>query len=68
MSPLSILALCCPEHARLESAFLAARERLRSRIRLQNLSPAEERELAVDVARTIARLKEHAAEHGCQSQ
>jgi len=66
MYPLAILALCCPEHARLESEFLAARKRLRSRIQLPNLSPAEERQLAVEVAMTIARLKEHVAEHGCQ--
>ena len=68
MCSLAILALCCPEHARLESEFLAARDRFCSRIQLQNLSPAEERQLAVDVAMTIARLKEHVAEHGCQRQ
>jgi hypothetical protein len=66
MYPLAILALCCPEHARLESEFLAARDRFRSRMQLQNLSLAEERQLAVAVAMTIARLKEHVAEHGCE--
>jgi len=66
MCSLAILALCCPEHARLESEFLAARNRFCSRIQLANLSPTEERQLAVEVAMAIARLKEHVAEHGCQ--
>ena len=59
------LALCCPEHARLESEFIQARDRLRSLVRLRKLSPAEERQQAVDLARIIARQKQHVAEHGC---
>jgi hypothetical protein len=68
MSSLSILALCCPEHARLESEFLEARDRMRALVRLRKVSSAEERQLAVRVAMAIARLKEHVAEHGCESQ
>jgi hypothetical protein len=67
MFPLATLALCCPEHARLESEFLAARDRMRL-VRLRKLSPAEERQLAVSVGMAIARLKEHVAEHGCERQ
>jgi hypothetical protein len=62
----STLAISCPEHARLESEFIEARDRMRGLVRLRNLSPAEERQLAVRVAMTIARLKEHVAEHGCE--
>jgi hypothetical protein len=65
---LSTLAISCPEHARLESEFIEARDRLRGLVRLRNLSPAEERQLAVRVAMAIARLKEHVAEHGCERQ
>jgi hypothetical protein len=68
MFPLATLALCCPEHARLESEFLAARDRMRLLVRLRKLSPAEERQLVVSVAMAIARLKEHVAEHGCERQ
>jgi hypothetical protein len=68
MFPLAALALCCPEHARLESEFIAARDRMRSLVRLRTLSPAEERQLVVSVAMAIARLKEHVAKHGCESQ
>jgi hypothetical protein len=68
MFPLATLALCCPEHARLESEFIEARDRMRSLIRLRNVTRAEERQLAVKVAMAIARLKEHVAEHGCESQ
>jgi hypothetical protein len=52
------LAISCPE----------ARDRMRGLVRLRNLSQAEERQLAVRVAMTIARLKEHVAEHGCERQ
>jgi len=68
MCSLAILALCCPEHARLESEFIAARDRMRALVRLRNLSSAEEKRLAVRVAMAIARLKEHVAEHGCEPQ
>ena len=64
----STLAISCPEHARLESEFIEARDRMRGLVRLRNLSPAEERQLAVRVAMAIARLKEHVAEHGCERQ
>lgn len=66
MCSLSTLAISCPEHARLESEFLAARDRMRGLVRLRNLMPAEERRLAEEVAMAIARLKEHVAEHGCE--
>lgn len=66
MCSLSTLAISCPEHARLESEFLAARDRMRGLVRLRNLTPAEERRLAEGVAMAIARLKEHVAEHGCE--
>lgn len=64
----SSLAIGCPEHARLESEFLEARDRMRGLVRLRNLTSAEERQLAVRVAMAIARLKEHIAEHGCDRQ
>lgn len=64
----SSLAIGCPEHARLESEFLDARDRMRGLVRLRNLTNAEERQLAVRVAMAIARLKEHIAEHGCERQ
>jgi hypothetical protein len=60
------LAISCPEHARLESEFIEARDRMRGLMRLRKLEPAEERRLAVQVAMAIARLKEHVAEHGCE--
>jgi hypothetical protein len=60
------LAISCPEHARLESEFIEARDRMRGLIRLRKLEPAEERQLAVRVAMAIARLKEHVAGHGCE--
>lgn len=65
---LSTLAISCPEHARLESEFLEARDRMRGLVRLRDVSPAEERQLAVRVAMAIARLKEHVAEHRCERQ
>ena len=68
MSCLSTLAIGCPEHARLESEFIEARDRLRALVRLRNLTHAEERQLAVRVAMAIARLKEHVAEHRCEPQ
>ena len=60
------LAIRCAEHARLESEFIEARDRMRGLVRLRKLEPAEERQLAVRVAMAIARLKEHVAEHGCE--
>jgi len=63
---LSTLAVSCPEHARLESEFLEARDRLRGLVRLRQLSRVEEKRLAEQVAMAIARVKEHVAEHGCQ--
>jgi hypothetical protein len=66
MFSLSTLAVSCPEHARLESEFLEARNRLRGLAQLRQLSRAEEKRLAEQVAMTIARLKEHVTEHGCQ--
>ena len=68
MTSPSFLALCCPEHARLESEFLQARDRMRCLLRLRNVTGPEERKLAEKVAMAIARLKEHVAEHGCDSQ
>jgi hypothetical protein len=68
MCSLSTVAISCPEHARLESEFIEARDRMRSLIRLRNVTRAEERQLAVKVAMAIARLKEHVAEHGCERQ
>ena len=68
MCSLSTLAISCPEHARLESEFLELRDRMRSLLRLRNLTSAEERRLAERVAMAIARLKEHVAEHGCERQ
>jgi hypothetical protein len=64
----STLAIRCLEHARLESEFIEARDRMRSLIRLRDLTRAEKRQLAVQVAMAIARLKEHVAEHGCERQ
>lgn len=66
MVSLSTLAVSCPEHARLESEFLEARDRFRGLTRLRQLTRAEEKRLAEQVAMTIARLKEHLNEHGCQ--
>ena len=66
MVSLSTLAVSCPEHARLESEFQEARDRLRGLTRLRQLTRVEEKRLAEQVAMTIARLKEHLAEHGCQ--
>ena len=57
---------CCPEHARLEDEYLAARDRMRNLIRLRTLTRQEERRLADQVAMAIARLKEHTAAHGCE--
>lgn len=68
MSSLSTLAISCPEHARLESEFTEARDRMRALLRLRKLTHAEERQLAVRVALAIARLKEHVAEHRCEQQ
>lgn len=66
MCSASTLAISCPEHARLESEFIEARDRMRGLMRLRKLEAAEERQLAVRVAMAIARLKEHVAEHGCE--
>jgi hypothetical protein len=68
MCSASTLAISCPEHARLESEFQEARDRMRNLMRLRKLSPSEERQLAdrVAMAIAIARLKEHLAEHRCQ--
>ena len=68
MFSLSTLAISCPEHARLESEFIEARDRMRALIRLRKLTHVEERQLAVRVALAIARLKEHVAEHRCEAQ
>ena len=68
MSSLSSLAISCPEHARLESEFIEARDRMRALLRLRDLTRAEERQLAEKVAMAIARLKEHVAEHRCERQ
>ena len=77
MCSLSMLAICCPEHARLESKCREARDILmRSRegaelgnpARLRRLSLVEEHKLADQVAMAIARLKEHIAEHGCERE
>lgn len=62
------LAIRCAEHARLESEFIEARDRMRGLVRLRKLESGEERQLAVRVAMAIARLKEHVAEHGCERQ
>jgi len=56
----------CPEHARLEEEYLAARDRLRNLSRLRTLSRQDERRLADAVAMAIARIKEHIAAHGCE--
>jgi len=64
-SPL-LLAVSCPEQARLESEFQEARDRLRTLTRLRRLTPPEEKHLADGVAMAIARIKEHEAEHRCQ--
>jgi hypothetical protein len=75
MCSLSTYAISCPEHARLEDQYLAARDRLRNLVRLRTLSRVsrvaaadqdEERRLADDMAMAIARLKEHLAAHGCE--
>ena len=62
----STYAISCPEHARLEDEYLAARDRMRNLIRLRKLTRQEERRLADQVAMAIARLKEHTAAHGCE--
>ena len=62
----SARAIACPEHARLEEAYHAARDRMRTLRRLRKLTRVDERRLADEVAMTIARLKEHAAAHGCE--
>jgi len=59
-------AISCPEHARLEEEYQAARDRMRGLRRLRKLTRIEERRLADELAITIARLKEHAAAHGCE--
>ena len=58
----------CPEHERLESEFLEARNRYRALTRLRRLTPLEEKRLMDQVAMAIARIKEHDAEHGCQGR
>ena len=62
----SARAISCPEHARLEEEYKAARDRMRNLVGLRNLTRAEERRLGDEVAMTIARMKEHAAKHGCE--
>jgi hypothetical protein len=66
MCSASTLAMCCPERARLEEEYITARDRMRNLLRLRQLSKLEQRRLADDVAMAIARLKEHAARHGCE--
>ena len=66
MCSLPTYAICCPEHARLESEFQQARDHMRKLLRQHELSRAEERRLADQVAMAIARLKEHIAAHGCE--
>jgi hypothetical protein len=75
MCSLSTYTICCPEHARLEDEYLAARNRMRNLIRLRKPSRVsrsaaadkdEEHRLADHVAMAIARLKEHTATHGCE--
>ena len=61
-------AISCSEHARLEEEYRAARDRMRNLVRLRKLTRAEQRRLADEVAMAIARLKEHAAAHGCERQ
>jgi hypothetical protein len=39
---------------------------MRNLSRLRELTPTEQRRLAYGVAMAIARLKEHAAAHGCE--
>jgi gamma-glutamyl:cysteine ligase YbdK (ATP-grasp superfamily) len=62
----SARAISCPEHARLEEEYRAARDRMRGWLRLRKLTRMEERRLADEVAMAIARLKAHAAKHGCE--
>jgi hypothetical protein len=62
----STYAICCREHARLESEFQEARDRMRDLLRLRQLTRLEERRLADVLAMAIARLKEHIATHGCE--
>jgi hypothetical protein len=59
-------AISSSEHARLEEEYRAARDRMRNLVRLRKLTRAEQRRLADEVAMAIARLKEHAAAHGCE--
>ena len=66
MCSTSTYAICCPEHARLEDEYLAARDRMRNLLRLRTLTRLEERRLADNLAMAIARLKEHTAAHGCE--
>ena len=66
MCSFSTYAISCPEHARLEDEYLAVRDRMRSLMRLRQLTRLEERRLADEVAMAIARLKEHTAAHGCE--
>jgi len=61
-------AISCSEHARLEEEYIAARDRMRNLLRLRELTRIERRRLADEVAMAIARLKEHAAAHGCERQ
>ena len=63
---LSARAISCPEHARLEEEYRAARNRMRGLQLLRKLTRMEERRLADEVAMAIAQLKEHAAKHGCE--
>ena len=64
-SPLA-RAISCSEHARLEEEYRAAMDRMRGLLRLRKLTRMEERRLADEVAMAIAKLKEHAAKHGCE--
>jgi len=66
MCSASTLAICCPERARLEEEYIAARDRMRNLLRLRQVTRLEQRRLADAVAMAIARLKEHQAAHGCE--
>jgi hypothetical protein len=68
-------AISCSEHARLEEEYIAARDRMRdflkssreaADVRVRELTRIKRRRLADEVAMAIARLKEHAAAHGCE--
>ena len=74
MSSPSLLPMLCPEHARLESEYAEARDRLRRFLACRQWASGlhlaenreEERHLADQMALAIARLKEHVAAHRCK--